>query len=69
MNLCVNEYLLCSSPLPPDELAAIIYEACGEDLSACALTQVSVLYNFVMSIKGNCVFTFSIYVGGYFIVE
>jgi len=28
------------SPLPPDELAAIIYEACGEDLSTASLTQV-----------------------------
>ncbi|WAQ98636.1 KPB2-like protein [Mya arenaria] len=26
-------------PLPPDELAAIIYEACGEDLSTASLTQ------------------------------
>ena len=29
------------SPLPPDELAAIIYESCGEDHSTASLTQVS----------------------------
>lgn len=29
------------SPLPPDELAAIIYDACGEDHSTASLTQAS----------------------------
>ncbi len=28
-------------PLPPDELAAIIHEACGDDSSTAMLTQVS----------------------------
>lgn len=46
-----NDIYICSifcailfcvfSPLPPDELAAIIYEACGEDHSTASLTQVS----------------------------
>mgnify|MGYP003683460629 CR=1 FL=1 len=28
-------------PLPPDDLARIIFDACGEDLSTASLTQVS----------------------------
>ncbi|KAI8798736.1 phosphorylase b kinase regulatory subunit alpha, liver isoform isoform X3, partial [Biomphalaria glabrata] len=33
-----------TSPLPPDELAAIIYEACGEDHSTASLTQEILVY-------------------------
>ncbi|CAL1539769.1 unnamed protein product [Lymnaea stagnalis] len=33
-----------TSPLPPDELAAIIYEACGEDHSTASLTQELLVY-------------------------
>ena len=31
---------IITRPLPPDELAAIIYDSCGEDLSTASLTQV-----------------------------
>ncbi|KAJ8298449.1 hypothetical protein KUTeg_024980 [Tegillarca granosa] len=31
-------------PLPPDELATIIYDACGEDLSTASLTQELLIY-------------------------
>jgi len=37
----INRQYFVFSPLPPDELAAIIYEACGEDLSVASLTQVT----------------------------
>ncbi|XP_059170529.1 probable phosphorylase b kinase regulatory subunit alpha isoform X3 [Physella acuta] len=33
-----------TSPLPPDELAAIIYDACGEDHSTASLTQELLVY-------------------------
>ncbi|KAK0064640.1 phosphorylase b kinase regulatory subunit alpha liver isoform-like isoform X1 [Biomphalaria pfeifferi] len=39
-----------TSPLPPDELAAIIYEACGEDHSTASLTQEILVY-FAMFIR------------------
>ncbi|XP_052792707.1 phosphorylase b kinase regulatory subunit alpha, skeletal muscle isoform-like isoform X5 [Mya arenaria] len=35
---------IITCPLPPDELAAIIYEACGEDLSTASLTQELLIY-------------------------
>ncbi|XP_035825759.1 phosphorylase b kinase regulatory subunit alpha, liver isoform isoform X5 [Aplysia californica] len=38
-----NETII-TSPLPPDELAAIIYEACGEDHSTASLTQELLVY-------------------------
>jgi hypothetical protein len=31
-------------PLPPDELASIIHEACGDDNSTAMLTQVSIIW-------------------------
>ncbi|BFZ14817.1 hypothetical protein BsWGS_17856 [Bradybaena similaris] len=38
-----NETII-TSPLPPDELAAIIYDACGEDHSTASLTQELLVY-------------------------
>ncbi|KAL5012659.1 hypothetical protein ScPMuIL_011210 [Solemya velum] len=35
---------IITCPLPPDELAAIIYQACGEDLSTASLTQEILIY-------------------------
>ncbi|KAL4230406.1 Phosphorylase b kinase regulatory subunit alpha [Mactra antiquata] len=35
---------IITCPLPPDELAAIIYEACGEDRSTASLTQELLIY-------------------------
>ncbi|KAL3879258.1 hypothetical protein ACJMK2_031560 [Sinanodonta woodiana] len=35
---------IITRPLPPDELAAIIYDACGEDLSTASLTQELLIY-------------------------
>ncbi|KAK3769886.1 hypothetical protein RRG08_036931 [Elysia crispata] len=35
---------IITSPLPPDELAAIIYESCGEDHSTASLTQELLVY-------------------------
>ena len=34
----------CCSPLPPDELATIIHEACGDDHSTAMLTQEILVY-------------------------
>lgn len=35
---------MCSSPLPPEELANIIFDACGEDSSSASLTQELLIY-------------------------
>ncbi|XP_052282161.1 phosphorylase b kinase regulatory subunit alpha, liver isoform-like isoform X7 [Dreissena polymorpha] len=35
---------IITGPLPPDELAAIIYESCGDDLSTASLTQEILIY-------------------------
>ena len=40
MGLPPDREKIITRPLPPDELAAIIYDACGEDLSTASLTQV-----------------------------
>ena len=42
---------IITRPLPPDELAAIIYDACGEDLSTASLTQVGKLLLVLYSSK------------------
>ena len=47
---CFECYI--SSPLPPDELANIIHEACGDDSSTAMLTQVN-LHHIILQTTNN----------------
>ena len=49
-------FLFPSSPLPPEELTNVIYEASGQDISIAVLTQVyytTTLYKYTTVLK-NC---------------
>ena len=47
-------FLFPSSPLPPEELTNVIYEASGQDISIAVLTQVYYTTTLYTTVLKNC---------------